>query len=313
MTERVSAIIPTVGRSTLPRAISSVLGQTRPPDEIVVVADTDKPVDVLSDDRISVLRNGFSTGPARARQRGIDAARGSIVAMLDDDDEWRPTKLELQLRAAGRATSERWIVSSRVEAQGPGNNRRTWPRRLLQPGQPIADYLFRFTGLRAGGALLQSSTLCFPTALGRELRWDAYAESIHDEPSWLIHVQRTFPDVEVIQLPELLSVYHLDGPSVSRQSCDLTEKYIAWGLEHLRTESPRVIGDYLCTNPVSAAVSAHSVGGVGLAMRAAIRHGRPGPLALSYASLNAGRIVLARTRAGRSKSRPTSGRTGTPQ
>jgi glycosyltransferase involved in cell wall biosynthesis len=295
MTERVSAIIPTVGRSTLRRAIASVLGQTRPPDEIIVVADTDEPVDVPPDDRISVLRNGVATGPARARQRGIDAARGSIVAMLDDDDEWKPAKLDLQLRAAREATSKRWIVSSRVEACGPGDSQRIWPRRLLRPGQPIADYLFRFTGLRAGGSLLQSSTLCFPTALGREQRWDAHAESIHDEPSWLIDVQRSFPDIEVIHLPDVLSVYHLDGPSVSRQARDLTADYIAWGTQRLRTESPRVIGDYLCTNPVSAAVSAHSLDGVRLAMCAAIRYGRPGPFALSYALLNAGRIMLSRS------------------
>jgi hypothetical protein len=294
MTERVSAIIPTVGRSTLRRAIASVLGQTHPPGEVIVVADTDGPIDVPSDDRISVLSNAFSTGPARARQRGIDAARSPVVALLDDDDEWLPTKLELQLRVARRATSARWIVSSRVEARGPGNNRRIWPRRLVQPGQPIADYLFKFTGLRAGGSLLQSSTLCFPTALGRELRWDAHADSIHDEPTWLIDVQRAFPDVQVIQLPAVLSIYHLNGPSLSRQSRDLTASYIQWGLEHLSTESARVIGDYLCTNPVSAAVSARSVGGVRLAVRAALRHGRPGPLALSYASLNAGRIILCR-------------------
>lgn len=297
MTPRVSAIIPTVGRSTLRRAIESVLGQTRPVDEIIVVADTDQPVVVPSDDRISVLYTDIPGGPGKTRQRGIDAAREPVIAMLDDDDEWRPTKLELQLRAASLLTADRWIVSTKVETQGPGNQRRIWPRRLIEPGQSVADYLFRFTDLRVGGALLQSSTLCFPTALGREVRWDAHPGAIHDEPSWLIDVQRIHPDLQVIQLPEVLSIYHVGGASVSRQSRDLTADYIEWGVDYLRPESPRVMGDYLCTNPVSAAVSAGSVRGVGLAVHTALRHGRPGPYALSYAGLNAGRILLNTARA----------------
>jgi hypothetical protein len=231
------------------------------------------------------------SGPARTRQRGIDHATGTVVALLDDDDEWCPDKLERQLHAADRATSDRWIVSSRIDVRGPDSQRRIWPRRLIGRDQAIADYLFRFTDLHVGGAVLQSSTLCFPTSLGRQVRWDAHAEAIHDEPSWLLAVQEAHPDIEVIQLPETLTRYHVEAQSVSRQSQDLTASYIQWGLDFLHDESPRVRGDYLCTNPVSAAVSARSLRGVGLALRAALRHGRPGPYAISYAVLNAGRIL----------------------
>ena len=53
-----------------------------------------------------------------------------------------------------------------------------------------------------------------------------------------------------------------------------------------------MLGDYLCTSPVSAAVSARSLRGVRHSLRSAFRHGRPGPFALGYAILNAARIVL---------------------
>ena len=106
-----------------------------------------------------------------------------------------------------------------------------------------------------------TSTLCFPTALARRVRWGGVADDPHDEPSWLIRAQRTVSDLRVIQLPETLSVYNIAGPSVSRDSSDRTDTYIQWGLHYLGKESPRVLGDYLCTSAVSAAVSARSLKG----------------------------------------------------
>ncbi len=214
-----------------------------------------------------------------------------MIALLDDDDEWHTTKLARQLDAVDSMAGAHWIASSRMSVLGPGTRRRTWPRRLIQPGESITEYLFRFTDLRFGGAALQTSTLCFPADLAREVRWDAHADAAHDEPSWLIRVQRTIPDLRVVQLPDVLSTYNVQDASVSRDTSDRTDDYIDWGLQYLATESPRVLGDYLCTSPVSAAVSARSLRGVRRSMGSAVRHGRPGPFALAYAVLSAARIV----------------------
>jgi glycosyltransferase involved in cell wall biosynthesis len=292
MTPVVSAVIPTLGRPSLGRAVHSVLDQTRPVAEVIVVADTDAPVRLPPDDRIMLLRAGVGNGPARCRQLGIDAARGSVIALLDDDDEWYSTKLERQLDVVDAKAGGHWIASSRMVVLGPGTRQRTWPRRLIEPEDSVADYLFRFTDLGFGGAALQTSTLCFPTELAREVRWDAHAGAAHDEPSWLIRVQRAIPDLRVVQLPEVLSSYNVQDTSVSRDRADRTDSYIEWGLRYLATESPRVLGDYLCTSPVSAAVSAGSLGGVQRSLRSALRRGRPGPFALAYAVLSAARIVL---------------------
>lgn len=292
MNPNVTAVIPTIGRSSLARAVQSVLDQTYPVAEIIVVADTEAAVSLPSDERIVLMRSGVGKGPARCRQLGIDAARGAVIALLDDDDEWHTTKLARQLEAVSSAAGTYWIASSRMAVLGPGRRRRTWPRRLIEPGESIPEYLFRFTGLRSGGAALQTSTLCFPVELAHLVRWDAHAGAVKDEPSWLIRAQRMIPDVLVVQLPEVLSTYSVQGLSRSRDTSDRTDEYIKWGLEYLSTESRRVLGDYLCTSPVSAAVSTRSLSGVHRSVRSALRNGRPGPFALAYAVLNATRIVV---------------------
>ncbi|GAB2567724.1 glycosyltransferase family 2 protein [Nocardia heshunensis] len=294
MNPAVSAVVPTVGRASLRRAVESALSQTRPVAEVVVVAAEGLALDLPSDPRITVVRTAGRVGAGTARQAGIDAAEGSVIALLDDDDEWLPEKLRSQLDAVRveAVAGDDWICSSRITVAGPGDRRRVWPRRVIAPGESVARYLFRFTSLRVGDAVLQTSTLCFPIGLAQAVGWDT--ETVHDEPTWLLAVQRALPLVRLIQLPAVLGTYHVGAESVSQSSADRVDDYIAWGLEYLRDESPRIRGDYLCTSPVSAAVAAGSITGVGRALRAALRHGRPGPFALAYAVLNGVRILLRR-------------------
>ena len=97
----ISVIIPTYNRAwTLAKAVDSVLAQTYPEVEILVVDDgsTDGTADMLSTygDAIQVLtiENG---GVSRARNQGIVATQGTIIAFLDSDDSWLPEKLEEQV------------------------------------------------------------------------------------------------------------------------------------------------------------------------------------------------------------------------
>src|SRR6185369_10065199 len=136
MKPSVSAVIATIGRPSLMRAVQSAVDQTYPVDEIIVVAEADVQVSVPADDRI-VLLISDGGGPARSRQMGIDAARGSVIALLDDDDVWSPTKLARQLAAADLIDGDHWIVSSRMLVLGPGARQRMWPRRLINPGESV--------------------------------------------------------------------------------------------------------------------------------------------------------------------------------
>jgi glycosyltransferase involved in cell wall biosynthesis len=98
----VSAIIATYNRAGLVgNAISSILAQTYSNIEIIVVDDgsTDETQTVLRQfgDRLRVIRQN-NAGPGAARNRGIEAAKGQMVAFLDSDDLWTPMKIERQVK-----------------------------------------------------------------------------------------------------------------------------------------------------------------------------------------------------------------------
>ncbi len=100
----VSTIIPTYNRKTdVVRAIDSVMAQTVPVDEIIVVDDgsTDGTAEAIRSRygqsvRLFVQQNA---GAAAARNRGIREATGEWIAFLDSDDLWLPAKIERQLAA----------------------------------------------------------------------------------------------------------------------------------------------------------------------------------------------------------------------
>jgi len=83
-------------------AVSSVLAQTHRGWELLVVDDgsDDSTVDIVEsfrDDRIRVLSDRHVGVLGQVRNRGLAEAVGEIVAFLDADDVWEPTKLERQL------------------------------------------------------------------------------------------------------------------------------------------------------------------------------------------------------------------------
>lgn len=103
----VSVVIPTRNRAgRLAEAVASVLAQSHDPIEVVVVddaSDDDTPAVIRalveSDPRIRSVRHPEPRGAQAARNAGIRDARGPVVAFLDDDCVWLPTKLEKQLAA----------------------------------------------------------------------------------------------------------------------------------------------------------------------------------------------------------------------
>jgi glycosyltransferase involved in cell wall biosynthesis len=101
----VSAVVPTRDRPELLRAaLDAILGQEYDGDiEIVVVYDQSESDRSLETDdphrRVRVITNTRTPGLAGARNTGILAATGELVAFCDDDDEWLPGKLAAQIAA----------------------------------------------------------------------------------------------------------------------------------------------------------------------------------------------------------------------
>jgi glycosyltransferase involved in cell wall biosynthesis len=102
---KVSVIMPTWNRAELLRdALVSVLRQTEQDFEVLVVDDhsdhgaAEKTVRDLGDPRIHYIRQPQHRGVGAGRNIGIARASAPYVAFLDDDDEWLPEKLSVQLR-----------------------------------------------------------------------------------------------------------------------------------------------------------------------------------------------------------------------
>jgi len=107
---QVSVIIPTCDRPAfLPGAITSVLEQTFQDFEIIVVDDSrrrqiiegasevSRALSAFDDLRIRLIVHEKNRGGSAARNTGIRNSRGRYIAFLDDDDEWLPEKLEMQV------------------------------------------------------------------------------------------------------------------------------------------------------------------------------------------------------------------------
>jgi glycosyltransferase involved in cell wall biosynthesis len=135
MTPEVSVVIPTYNRrAMLLEAIDSVHAQSAHVFELIVIDDgsTDGTAEHLTriDEMIRFDRIEHR-GPAAARNRGVAIARAPLVAFLDSDDLWAPSKLERQLAlmranpgCAISQTGEIWIRNGRRVNPGMRHRKR---------------------------------------------------------------------------------------------------------------------------------------------------------------------------------------------
>jgi glycosyltransferase involved in cell wall biosynthesis len=96
----ISCIVPVFnGERFLAEALDSILGQTYRPLEVIVVDDgsTDATAELAAGyaPRVTCLRQD-NRGAASAKNLGVSASRGELIAFLDADDLWLPGKLERQ-------------------------------------------------------------------------------------------------------------------------------------------------------------------------------------------------------------------------
>lgn len=132
-------------------AIASALGQTAPPLEVIVVDDgstddTAERVSALCNPRVRLERQD-NRGSAAARNAGIRAAGGDVVALLDADDVWPDDKLETQLRLldgpppADLVTGATQMLNATAPTDAPG--RRFVPRGAPWTAPLLGSALFR--------------------------------------------------------------------------------------------------------------------------------------------------------------------------
>jgi glycosyltransferase involved in cell wall biosynthesis len=205
----VSVIIPSSDRAgLLGRALTSIRRQTFADFEVIVVDDgSAEPVEwtIAAAERqgIQILRHTRRRGASAARNIGLRASRGELVAFLDDDDEWLPVKLERQLAAMDSLAAVDLIYSG-YEVVSDLSHRVV--DRYVPAGPPV------------GYADLLRST-CFPTSVPLIRRsalvdvggFDESLRGAQDRDLWLRLARRS----RFAFVPEVLVRTHLHGAQIS--------------------------------------------------------------------------------------------------
>ncbi|MFA5268659.1 MAG: glycosyltransferase [Methanoregula sp.] len=149
----VSIILPACNSADgLPATIESVLNQTYPYFELIVVDDgsTDTTPEILAgleDPRVIIIRHPEQQGMARACNTGISATRGELVGFISSSDEWEAGKLEEQVAVFSRLPPEYGVVYTDVWEMTPAGNRAYWHT----PGMDGPDLLNSYaTDFQAG-------------------------------------------------------------------------------------------------------------------------------------------------------------------
>ncbi|MGB0867560.1 MAG: glycosyltransferase family 2 protein [Granulosicoccaceae bacterium] len=191
----ISVVIPSFNRwYCLPRALDSVLAQTLPPAEIIVVDDG-------SDDGTSQniaqqypnvrLLQQTNAGVSAARNLGIRAATGNWIALLDSDDEWHPDKLNQQQNALQHSGEARLVHCDEIWIR---NGVRVNPKnRHRKTGGWIFEYCLPLCAISPSAAMIKTEVFddigLFDESLPACEDYDFWLRLTHREP--VLYVEKT--------------------------------------------------------------------------------------------------------------------------
>ena len=206
----ISVVIPCYNAAAFLRAtIESILGQTQPVLEVIVVDDgsADDSANIAESfgPPVRVIRQP-NQGESAARNRGIEAAGGDWVAFLDADDLWLPTKVELQAEAIRSAPADGVCVTGDFLLFGEGQEERlcSLPARYDAP-HPLREMLVGFTVHIDCAVVRRAAALRTP-----------FPESIlHAEDVIFFVLLRS--QGRFLRIPEPLARYRRHGPQQSQE------------------------------------------------------------------------------------------------
>jgi glycosyltransferase involved in cell wall biosynthesis len=251
----ISVVIPAYNSAAhIGRAIDSVLAQTQPPAEIIVVDDgsTDDTPRIVQGYGDQVRRiEQANAGASAARNTGILAARGDWIALLDADDEWLPTKLALQTAILQRYPHLSWVTgnyltcSCNEHRQAPYIRPHEAQKRLID-GLWTADYLLTFAQGLGGhtDTMLIRKAVLLEAGLFRPEQPKA-----NDLDMWW-RVAYLQPAAGYVAEPT--AIYHLAVPnSISKRPvnaehyCDLISRHWALARQYGRLDSFQTMASHV--------------------------------------------------------------------
>ncbi len=280
-TPHVSVVIPTLHRPDLvTRAVHSALAQTVTDIEVIVVIDgpddqTRVALATVTDPRLRIVELPERGGAPHARNAGVSQACARWTALLDDDDEWLPEKLAVQLAYAAKSQVDSPIITSRLTNHTP-RAQFVMPRRLPAEGEPLSEYFTVRRGLFHGEGFIQTSTIMAPTELLRRVPF-ALGLRRMQEFDWAIRALN-HADVDLIIADEPLVIWHTDEDR-PRVSFDLPwREQLDWLRRSRPLLTPRAYAAIAMSVISSMAAPTHSPRIFWTLLREARRHGRPGAI-----------------------------------
>jgi glycosyltransferase involved in cell wall biosynthesis len=219
----VSVIIPTRDRPLLlARAVESAVRQTYERLEIVVIDDCSirpvvLPSELADDPRVHVLRLDSWVGAGAARNAGVRASRGSLLAFLDDDDSWRSVKIARQVEALAGCDERVAAVETGFDLWNGG--------RLVLRYLPSTDRDLARTLLEKP-CLFPSTVLLRRSAFERLGGFDPVLRRGEDWDLWV----RFADEYQAVAIPEV-HVDRLETPS---------PEMLVWYEEMVRRLEPRI-------------------------------------------------------------------------
>jgi glycosyltransferase involved in cell wall biosynthesis len=255
---KVSAIIPTRNRPDLVcRAVRSVLAQTVQELECIVVIDgpdsaTVEALEAIRDSRLKVLALQENVGGCEARNTGARAAQGEWVALLDDDDEWLPKRLEKQLESAAKTKVPVTMVASLFLDRGT-DSELVRPRKFPDEGQHIAEFLWcEVTPLGGIAGFPQTSTWLIRREFLLEVPFTKGLKCLQDL-DWLLHAFAD-PRMRALFVDEPLAIFHNDYAR-DRLATWIDWQYsYRWAMQNRHLFTRKAFGFFLviyCVNPAA--------------------------------------------------------------
>lgn len=278
-TATVSVVIPTRNRpEQVQIAVASALAQTQPPLEVIVVIDgpdepTAEALASLADPRLVVHQNPVPLRAGGARRVGIELARGDYVALLDDDDTWRPTKLERQLAwFAARPTEAPPAVLGTRAMWHDGAANPVWPLRAPRADETVGHYLF--VRKAPGEGALPTPTLMLPRELAQSVPFPTHLRT-HEEWDWMLDLEKAGARFDV--LLETL----VDVDATPRRSSVSSQSHwrasAAWALTRADDLGPDTFAAFMLTETARSASLGKAPARDHLAIATLAASGRPSP------------------------------------
>lgn len=218
----ISVVIPAFNRGyVIDKAIASVLNQTFKDYEIIVVDDgsTDNTQDVvknINDERIRYLyqNNG---GGSKARNTGIDAARGKYIAFLDSDDVFLPHHLENAFPVL-ESGNDICTYTQVIVDRGQGVNFLKPPRGIRR-NEDISEYLMCDRGF------VPTISLIIPQKLAQQVKYDEKIKAGQDT-DFAIRLVKAGAQLKMMPEPGAIWNDKFNSSRISSRG-DPTQRY-AW-------------------------------------------------------------------------------------